>query len=143
MSFGKLKTIRNSQCAMRNQRMETVYIMKTNNPIVDKSKHFALRIIRLYKYLSAEKKEYVLSTQILRSGTSIGANVREGTRGQSPADFYSKMCIALKEAEETGYWLELLYESGYINERMFNSLYADYKEIIKMLMAITKKQKEP
>ena len=82
-----------------------------DNLIVDKSKSFALRIIKLYKYLVSEKKEYILSKQILRCGTSIGANVKEAIRGQSKADFYSKMNIALKEASETEYWLELLHES--------------------------------
>ena len=82
-----------------------------DNLIVDKSKSFALRIIKLYKYLVSEKKEYILSKQILRCGTSIGANVKEAIRGQSKADYYSKMNIALKEASETEYWLELLHES--------------------------------
>lgn len=82
--------------------------------IVDKSKAFALRIIKLYRYLCAEKQEYVLSKQLLRSGTSIGANVREAKRGQSKPDFYSKMNIALKEADEAAYWLELLHESGFL-----------------------------
>lgn len=87
--------------------------MKEDNLIVDKSKAFALRIIRLYTYLKTEKKEFVLSKQVLRSGTSIGANVKEAVRGQTKADFYAKMNIALKEASETEYWLELLNESGY------------------------------
>ena len=89
------------------------FIMK-DNLIVSKSKTFALRIIKLYKYLCNEKKEYVMSKQILRSGTSIGANIREAVRGQSKADFYAKLHISLKEADETAYWLELLNESGYI-----------------------------
>ena len=82
--------------------------IKSENAVVDKSKDFALRIIKMYQYLCSDKKEYVLSKQVLRSGTSIGANVREGVRGQSKADFYAKMNIALKEADETEYWLELL-----------------------------------
>ena len=94
-----------------------------NNPIVDKSKKFALRIIKLYKYLITEKREYVLSKQILRCGTSIGANVKEAIRGQSKADFYAKMNIALKEASETEYWLELLHESDYIEFSHFQSIY--------------------
>jgi four helix bundle protein len=112
------------------------------NLIQDKSKIFALRVIRLYQYLCDAKKEYVLSKQILRSGTSIGANVREAQRGQSKADFYAKLYIALKEADETAYWLELLYESNYINKDEFESIYVDCEELIKLLVSITKKQKE-
>lgn len=112
------------------------------NIIVDKSKAFALRIIKLYKYLCEEKKEYVLSKQILRSGTSIGANVKEAICGQSKADFYAKMYIAYKEANETEYWLELLFESGYIEKAAFDSIYSDCKEVIKLLASITKTQKQ-
>ena len=91
----------------------TLYIwlgekMKTDNVIVEKSKKFAIRIIKLYKYLCDNKNEYVLSKQLLRSGTSVGANVKEAIRGQSKADFIAKMNIALKEASETEYWLDLL-----------------------------------
>ncbi len=116
--------------------------MKANNIIVTKSKAFALRVINLNKYLCNEKKEYVLSKQLLKSGTSIGANVKEAIRGQSKPDFYSKMNIALKEASETEYWLELLVESSYINETEFNSIYADCQELIKILTAITKTQEQ-
>ena len=115
--------------------------MKTDNIIVDKSKGFALRIIRLYQYLKNEKSEFVVSKQLLRSGTSIGANVKEAIRGQSRADFYAKLNISLKEASETEYWLELLHESEYIEEKAFNSIYADCQELIKLLVAITKTQK--
>ena len=115
--------------------------MKSENVIVDKSKAFALRIIRLYKYLQEEQKEYILSKQILRSGTSIGANVKEGICGQSRADFYAKMNIALKEVSETEYWLELLHESDYIPTDAFNSIYADCKELLRLLTSITKTQK--
>lgn len=111
------------------------------NIIVDKSKAFALRIIKLYRYLCDEKKECVLSKQLLRSGTSVGANVKEAINGQSKADFYAKMYIAYKEANESEYWLELLFESGYINQEAFNSIYADCKELIKILTSITKTQK--
>ena len=110
--------------------------MKTDNIIVDKSKAFALRIIRLYQYLSNEKNEYVLSKQLLRSGTSIGANVKEAIRGQSKADFVFKMNISLKEASETEYWLELLYESGYISKKEFESIMPECVEIIKILTSI-------
>ena len=115
--------------------------MKEDNLIVDKSKAFALRIIRLYTYLKTEKKEFVLSKQVLRSGTSIGANVREAIRGQSKADFYAKMNVALKEASETEYWLELLNESDYIETKHFDSIYTDCQELLKILMAITKTQR--
>ena len=111
------------------------------NPILDKSKAFALRIVKLYKYLCDEKHEYILSKQILRSGTSIGANAREATRGQTTSMFYSKMNISLGEADETAYWLELLHESGYISEEQFTSIYADNEELIKLLVSITKNQK--
>lgn len=106
--------------------------------IADKSKVFALDIIALYKFLTEEKKEYVLSKQLLRSGTSIGANVREGVRGQSKADFISKMSIALKEADETMYWLELLNESDYIDDILFIDISSKCNELIKILVSITK-----
>ena len=125
------------KCAIRNAQF--VINMK-ENVIVNKSKAFALRIIKLYKYLAEEKREYVLSKQILKSGTSIGANVKEAIRGQSKPDFYSKMNIALKETSETEYWLELLYESGYIDKHSFESIYSNCKEILKILTAITKTQ---
>lgn len=115
--------------------------MKTNNAIADKSKDFALRIVKLYQYLCDKKTEYVLSKQLLRNGTSIGANVKEAIRGQSKADFYAKMNIALKEASETEYWLELLSESGYLSVYEFDSIYADCQELLKLLMSITKTQK--
>ena len=110
------------------------------NAIKDKSKAFALRIIKLYQYLCDEKREFVLSKQILRSGTSIGANVREAQRGQSKPDFYAKMNIALKEADETAYWLELLYESSFLEKPSYESMFADCNEIIKLLTSITKTQ---
>ncbi len=115
--------------------------MKSENVIVDKSKAFALRIIKLYNYLQCEKREYVMAKQILRSGTSIGANVRESRRGQTKPDFYAKLNISLKEADETAYWLELLHESGYIGNKMFDSIYTDCQELIKILVSITKTQK--
>lgn len=112
-----------------------------DNVIVCKSKAFAIRIVRAYKYLTQEKNEFVMSKQLLRSGTSIGANVKEAVRGQSKADFYSKLNISLKEASETEYWLEILHETEYIDEKLFDSIYADCQEIIKILVAITKNQK--
>jgi four helix bundle protein len=108
--------------------------------IKDKTKSFALRIIKLYKYLTlvSDMKEYVMSKQVLRCGTSIGANVKEALRAQSKADFRAKMNIALKEASETEYWLELLHESDYISEEQFQSIIADNIEIIKILTSIVK-----
>ncbi len=108
--------------------------------VKDKSKEFALRIIKLYKYLTnaADTKEFVLSKQILRSGTSIGANIREALRGQSRPDFRAKMNIALKEACETEYWLELLYESEYIDQPSYQSMTNDNLELIKILTSIVK-----
>ena len=116
--------------------------MMKENVIIDKSKAFALRIIKLYRYLREEKHEFVLSKQVLRSGTSIGANIREAQRGQSRPDFYSKLNIALKEADETAYWLELLYEGGFISSQSFKSIYADCKELIRILTSITKTQNQ-
>ena len=105
---------------------------------LEKSKAFALRIIKLYRYLCDEKREFVLSKQVLKSGTSIGANVKEAQVAQSKKDFLAKMYIAYKEANETEYWLELLFESGYLEEKNFRSIYGDNKEILKLLVAITK-----
>lgn len=116
--------------------------MRENNAIVDKSKKFALRIIKLYQYLCENKKEFVLSKQILRSGTSIGANVKEAICAQSKPDFYAKLYISLKEISETEYWLELLHESKYIENNHFESIYNDCKELLKLLTAITKKAKQ-
>ncbi|MBQ9543817.1 MAG: four helix bundle protein [Clostridia bacterium] len=110
------------------------------NAVLEKSKAFALRIIKLYRYLCEEKHEFVLSKQVLRCGTSIGANIREAQRGQSRPDFYSKLNIALKEADETAYWLELLAESEYIDDSAYKSVYSDCEEIIKILTSITKTQ---
>lgn len=103
----------------------------------EKSKKFALRIIKLYKYLTQEQKEFVLSKQILRSGTSIGANLAESVCAISPKDFLSKIYISLKEAEETLYWLDLLKDSGYITLNMYESLAKDCKDILKILNKTT------
>ena len=115
--------------------------MKPDNPIVDKSKAFAIATVRLYKRLCDERHEFVLSKQFVRAGTSIGANVHEAVRAQSHADFISKMSIALKEAQETEYWLDLLHETNYLDDKMYNSLNDDCVELIKMLTAIIKKLK--
>ena len=108
----------------------------------DKSKAFALRVIRLYKYLCEEKKEYILSKQLLRSGTSIGANIAEAFYGQSEADFVSKLSIAQKETGETMYWLELLHESEYLKRNEYDSIYSDGEELIRLLTSSIKTVKE-
>ena len=110
-----------------------------DNVIETKSFDFAVRIVNLYKHLAEERKEYVLSKQLLRSGTSIGANVAEAERAQSSADFNAKMNIALKEANETDYWLRLLCQTEYLTEREFESIHTDAKELIAILVAICKK----
>jgi len=115
-------------------------MVTTNNPIKDKSYAFALRIITLYKYLE-DKKEFVLSKQILRSGTAIGALISEAKFGQSKADFIHKMNVALKEANETDYWLNLLKGSNFIDEMLFKSLHGDVNEIISILVSIVKTMK--
>ncbi|MBQ9668677.1 MAG: four helix bundle protein [Prevotella sp.] len=104
------------------------------------SKRFALRIIKLYTYLRDEKKEYVISRQIYRSGTSIGANISESIYAQSDADYISKLKIALKEGSETKYWLELLFESGIISAEEFQSLDNDVKTIIGTTVNIINKK---
>lgn len=116
--------------------------MKTDNIIVDKSKAFAVRTVKLYQYLCDEKKEFVLSKQLLRSVTSIGANVKEAIRGQSKDDFTHKMNISLKEASESEYWLELLRETGYITELQFDSIITDCCELIKILTSIIKSSRK-
>lgn len=105
------------------------------NILRDKSYKFALRNISLYKYLTAEKKEFVLSKQVLRSGTSIGSNVVEANQAQSKADFVHKLSISLKEAYETQYWIELLRDSDYISPQSADSLIVDCCEIQKILTA--------
>lgn len=103
-----------------------------------KSKRFAVRIVKLYQYLCNEKKEFVLSKQLLRSGTSIGANLAEAETAISKKDFLSKIYIALKECSESLYWLELLHETDYLTKQEYNSIYTDCIEIRKMLSATTK-----
>lgn len=116
--------------------------MKTDNVIVNKSFDFAVRIVRLYKHLSDDKREFVLSKQLIRCGTSIGANVSEAIRGQSDADFVSKLSIALKEANETAYWLNLLYRTDYLTEKEYDSISHDADEIIAILVSIIKTKKQ-
>ena len=103
---------------------------KKPNIIKDKSFAFALRIVNLYKFLS-DKKEFVLSKQLLRSGTAIGALVRESEHAESKADFIHKLAIAQKEANETDYWIELLYQSGYLDDKQYKSLKIDIEELLK------------
>ncbi len=109
------------------------------NVIYKLSKKFSLRIIKLYSYLCDEKKEFVISKQLYRSATSIGANIAESTYAQSDADFVHKLRISLKEASESKYWLELLYESGILSEEEYNSLFNDLNTIIGTIINIINK----
>ena len=112
------------------------------NVIEDKSFRFAIRIVNLYRYLCRKEKEYVLSKQVLRSGTSIGANVAEAQQAQSRADFIAKLSIALKETSETKYWLRLLRATGYLSASESQSVYADCVELEKILVSILKSTKQ-
>ena len=116
--------------------------MAKDNVVARKSYAFALRIIKLYKYLVGEQKEFVLSKQVLRSGTAIGALIKEAEHAQSRADFINKMNIALKEANETEYWLMLLKDSEYVDETSFNSIHAESTELLKLLISIIKTTKD-
>ena len=109
-----------------------------DNLILTKSMDFAVRAVNLYKYLSSEKDEYVMSKQVYRSGTSIGANIREALQGQSKADFTAKMSIALKEASETEYWLELLVKTDYLSKSEYENIQKDCGEIARLLTSIVK-----
>jgi four helix bundle protein len=119
--------------------------MKTDNIVQQKSYAFALRTVRLYKYLCDNKKEFVLSKQVLRSGTSIGANIEEAIGGQSDRNFYAKLSIAYKEARETHYWLRLLHDSEWLSDMEVLSILADCEELMKLIGSIQKslKQKKP
>jgi len=117
------------------------YSVTIDNDVYEISKEFAVRMVNLYNYLIDNKKEYVMSKQLLRSGTSIGANVFEGKQAQSRADFASKMNIALKEASESGYWIDLLHDTQYLSESEYQSLFADCKRIIAVLSKIVKATK--
>ena len=110
--------------------------------VADKSYGFAIRIVKLFKYLKSEHNEYVLSKQLLRSGTAIGALVREAEFAQSKADFINKLSIGLKEANETDYWIDLLYDTEYINQAMHQDIKKDVKELIKLLVTIVKSSKK-
>ena len=111
------------------------------NIVKDKSFDFAVRIVNLSKYLTEQKREYVLSKQILRSGTAIGALIRESEQAESKADFIHKLAIALKEANETNYWLDLLHKTEYLEDKHHESLKTDITELIKLLITIIKSSK--
>jgi four helix bundle protein len=112
-----------------------------NNVLAEKSIEFAIRIVNCYKYLTKQKHETVMSKQVLRSGTSIGANVHEAIYAQSKADFVNKMNISMKEAGETSYWLTILHRTEYIDTEMYNSIDSDLKEILKILASTIKTSK--
>jgi four helix bundle protein len=116
--------------------------MIKDNRVVDFSMDFAGRIVKMYRYLTSEHKEYVLSKQLLRSGTSIGANVREAIYAQSTNDFISKMSISMKEVSETEYWLELLHRTNYLDDQQFISIKNDCSQIAKIIISIIKTSKE-
>ena len=117
-------------------------VMITDNITQDKSYCFAIRIVKAYRYLTTEQKEFVLAKQLLRSGTAIGALVREGVHAQSRLDFLNKMNIALKEAYETEYWISLLYDTGYLSDEMYQSIHKDSVEIVKLLSSTVKTMKD-
>lgn len=112
-----------------------------NSPLKEKSYAFALRIVKLVRHIQSGRQEYILTKQLIRSGTSIGALIREGEFGQSKADFISKMSIALKEANETDYWLSLLKDSDYLEAREYESIAPDCRELIAMLVSTVKTSK--
>ena len=115
---------------------------KEDNIIATKSYAFAVRCVNLYKYLCEVKNDYTIGRQLMRSGTSIGANVKEATRGVSKADFTAKMSISLKEASESEFWIELLRDTGYITEQQADSMLQDCQELLKLLMSIIKTSKQ-
>ena len=116
--------------------------MIENNILKSKSIAFAIRTVNCYKFLEKEKKEKVMSKQLLRCGTSIGANIHEGIYGQSVADFVSKLSIALKEASETSYWLLILHQTDFLSDEMYDSIKSDIDEIIKLLISSLKTTKK-
>jgi len=111
--------------------------------VQEKSRDFASRIIKMHQYLQQIKREFVMSKQLLRSGTSIGANISEALCAQSKKDFYAKMYIAYKESSETLYWIDMLFKNGYITDVQHESIRKDSLELVKMLSAITKTQNNP
>jgi len=133
--------MKNPQRPSPRSPLSTLNSPLSKGPLWIKSFSFALRVVKLAKYLQDEKKEYVLSKQVLRSGTSIGALVREAEHAESKPDFAHKMNIALKEASETLYWLELLYQAEYIAEQSYESIRTDSEELVKLLVSIVKTTK--
>ncbi|MBQ8463046.1 MAG: four helix bundle protein [Prevotella sp.] len=116
--------------------------MKEQNVVKDKSFEFSVRIVNLYKHLTANKQEYVMSKQLLRSGTSIGANICEAEQAQSTSDFLSKISISLKESCESDYWIRLLHRTDYLSEQEFKSIVADCRELTRLLTSIIKSIKQ-
>ncbi|MBQ3331742.1 MAG: four helix bundle protein [Ruminococcus sp.] len=114
----------------------------SENTIYDKSKRFAVRIVNLYRYIKEDKKEYVMSKQLLRCGTSIGANVAESGCAISEKDFLSKLYVAFKECAETQYWLDILFETSFLSEQEYQSISRDCSELKKLLSSITKTTRE-
>ena len=133
----KQSEMRNEKSERRNEKGEM-----RNSIAHTKAKAFAVRIVKFAQFLQNEKKENVLSKQILRSGTSIGANLHECINAQSKADFISKLQIALKEANETDYWLEIFFESEIIDRQMYDSLHSDLNELISLLVSSIKTAKD-
>ena len=116
--------------------------MTQDNILIDKCIDFAIRMTNCYKYLMEEKNEYIMSKQMFRSGTSIGANIHEGVQAQSKADFINKLGIALKEASETSYWLVILNRASYLDEKLYISLKSDLDAIIRILVVSIKTSKK-
>ena len=144
-SYGNGKTTVNREHLTVNRKRGKLAPLMTEEEkaqagIHELSYDFGCRITRLYQYLTEDSnyKEYIISKQIYRSGTSVGANVRESKHAQSDADFLSKMSIAYKEADETDYWLNLLHDNGYLNDDQFESLNHDMQRILKLLTSIVK-----
>jgi four helix bundle protein len=122
--------------------MERIKRNRENSPLHEKSYKFAIRIVKLARYLQTEKKEFVISNQILRSGTSVGALIRESEFAQSKPDFINKLTISLKEANETDFWLNLLKDTEFIDNKIFDSMITDCDELIALLVSSIKTSKE-
>lgn len=122
--------------------MKTKQIFTGEDPLKEKTLIMAIRVVKLCKYLKEQKKEYTISNQIIRSGTNPGAMVREAKNAESPKDFIHKLSVGQKETAETQFWLELLYETDYISEQEFKSLYADTKDVMNLIRSsiLTKKK---
>jgi four helix bundle protein len=136
------QTLAQQSCSGKLKTENGKVKMESGNIIDLKTKAFAVRIIKFAQFLQEQKREFILSKQILRSGTSIGANTRERKNAASKADFINKFAIALKEADETQYWLELLYESNIIDKEVFDSLNNELKEIIAIITSSIKTAKK-